>query len=370
MPAPRSTVRRGLAAVAALPLLAVAATACGYGSEAKDDDAKANVSAGGKKLSSDTVKIGYFPNLTHATALVGIQEGTIQKELGGTKVESTTFNAGPSEIEALNAGSIDIGFIGPSPSINGYSKSQGKGLRIISGSASGGVKLVVNPKKITTLDDLKGKKIATPQLGNTQDVAFLNWISEKGWKVDAQSGKGDVSVVRSDNKVTPDAYRSGDLDGAWVPEPTASKLVSQGAKVLLDETDLWPDEKFVITNIIVSQKFLAEHPDVVEAVLKGSVATNKWINANPEKAKASANEALEKLSGKPLAPEILDPAWESIEITDDPLAETLKAQAEHSVKSGLLKEPDLQGIYDLGPLNKILKAEGRPEVADAGLGVE
>ncbi|MFI1249861.1 aliphatic sulfonate ABC transporter substrate-binding protein [Streptomyces anulatus] len=371
MPAPRSTVRRSVAAVAALPLLALAATACGYGSEAKDDDAKkANVSAGGKKLSTDTVKIGYFPNLTHATALVGIQEGTIQKELGGTQVESTTFNAGPSEIEALNAGSIDIGFIGPSPSINGFSKSQGKGLRIISGSASGGVKLVVNPDKIKTLDDLKGKKIATPQLGNTQDVAFLNWISEKGWKVDAQSGKGDVSVVRSDNKVTPDAYKSGDLDGAWVPEPTASKLVSEGAKVLLDEKDLWPDKKFVITNIIVSQKFLDEHPDVVEAVLKGSVATNKWINANPDEAKASANKALENLSGKPLPKEILDSAWESIEITDDPLAATLKTQAEHSVKSGLLKEPNLQGIYDLGPLNKILKAEGRPEVADAGLGVK
>ncbi|MGW6286799.1 aliphatic sulfonate ABC transporter substrate-binding protein [Streptomyces sp. NPDC055107] len=371
MPAPRSTVRRSIAAVAALPLLALAATACGYGSEAKDDDAKkANVSAGGKKLSADTVKIGYFPNLTHATALVGIQEGTIQKELGGTKVESTTFNAGPSEIEALNAGSIDIGFIGPSPSINGFSKSQGKGLRIISGSASGGVKLVVNPDKIKTLDDLKGKKIATPQLGNTQDVAFLNWISEKGWKVDAQSGKGDVSVVRSDNKVTPDAYKSGDLDGAWVPEPTASKLVSEGAKVLLDEKDLWPDKKFVITNIIVSQTFLDEHPDVVEAVLKGSVATNKWINANPEEAKASANKALEALSGKPLPQEILDPAWESIEITDDPLAATLKTQAGYSVKCGLLKEPNLQGIYDLGPLNKILKAEGRPEVADAGLGVK
>ncbi|MFH9136764.1 aliphatic sulfonate ABC transporter substrate-binding protein [Streptomyces sp. NPDC017524] len=371
MPAPRSTVRRSIAAVAALPLLALAATACGYGSQAKDDGAeKANVSAKGEKLSSDTVKIGYFPNLTHATALVGIQEGTIQKELGGTRVESTTFNAGPSEIEALNAGSIDIGFIGPSPSINGFSKSRGKGLRIISGSASGGVKLVVNPDKIKTPDDLKGKKIATPQVGNTQDVAFLNWISEKGWKVDAQSGKGDVSVVRSDNKVTPDAYRSGDLDGAWVPEPTASKLVSEGAKVLLDEKDLWPDKKFVITNIIVSQKFLDEHPDVVEAVLKGSVATNKWINANPEEAKASANEALENLSGKPLPEEILDPAWESIEVTDDPLAGTLKTQAGYAVKSGLLKEPDLRGIYDLGPLNKILKAEGRPEVADAGLGVE
>nr|WP_203632448.1 aliphatic sulfonate ABC transporter substrate-binding protein [Streptomyces halstedii] len=352
-----------------MPLLAVALTACGYGSDAEEDDTK-NLSAGGEKLSADSVKIGYFPNLTHATALVGIQEGLIAKELGGTSVKPSTFNAGPSEIEALNAGSIDIGFIGPSPSINGYTKSRGQSLRIIGGSASGGVKLVVNPDKIKTLDDLKGKKIATPQLGNTQDVAFLNWISEKGWKVDAQSGKGDVSVVRSDNKVTPDAYKSGSLDGAWVPEPTASKLVAEGGEVLLDESTLWPDDQFVITNIIVSQKFLDAHPDVVEAVLRGTVSTNKWINANPEKAKASANTALEKLSGKALPAEILDPAWESIKITDDPLAATLDAQAQHAVKAGLLDEPDLKGIYDLKPLNKILKAAGEPEVADAGLGVK
>ncbi|MFG2596435.1 aliphatic sulfonate ABC transporter substrate-binding protein [Streptomyces sp. NPDC048462] len=371
MSAPRTTLRRSLAAAAALPLLAVALTACGYGSEAKDDDAKkANVSAGGKKLSSDTVKIGYFPNLTHATALVGVQEGIIAKELGGTEVKASTFNAGPSEIEALNAGSIDIGFIGPSPSINGFTKSKGKSLRIIGGSASGGVKLVVNPKKIKTLDDLKGKKIATPQLGNTQDVAFLNWISEKGWKVDARSGKGDVSVVRTDNKVTPDAYRSGSIDGAWVPEPTASKLVEQGAKVLLDESTLWPGNKFVITNIIVSQKFLDQHPDVVEAVLHGSVNTNKWINANPDKAKASANAALKTLSGKELPADVIDPAWKSIQFTDDPLAATLDTEAKHAVKAGLLDETDLTGIYDLKPLNKILKAAGKPEVADAGLGVK
>lgn len=232
------------------------------------------------------------------------------------------------------------------------------------------MKLVVNPKKIKTLDDLKGKKIATPQLGNTQDVAFLNWISEKGWKVDAQSGKGDVSVVRSDNKVTPDAYKSGSLDGAWVPEPTASKLVAEGGKVLLDESTLWPADKFVITNIIVSQKFLSEHPDVVEAVLRGTVNTNKWINANPDEAKASANAALKELSGKELPAEVLDPAWESIQITDDPLAATLQSQADHAVKAGLLEKPDLNGIYDLKPLNKILKAEGRPEVADASLGVK
>ncbi|MFF6779117.1 ABC transporter substrate-binding protein [Streptomyces sp. NPDC012637] len=364
----RTTLRRGLAAAAALPLLIGALASCGYGSQAKNDQKK--VAAEGEKLSADSVRLGYFPNLTHATALVGDQEGIFQKELGGTQLKVSTFNAGPSEIEALNAGSIDIGFIGPSPAINGYTKSKGTNLRIVAGSASGGVKLVVNPEKIKSLDDVKGKRIATPQLGNTQDVAFLNWVSEKGWKVDSQSGKGDVSVLRTDNKITPDAYKSGSIDGAWVPEPTASKLVSQGGKVLLDESDLWPGKQFVITNVIVSQKFLAEHPDVVEAVLRGSVKTNAWITANSDRAKASANAKLKELTGKPLGDKVIDGAWPSIRFTDDPLAATLQAQADHAVKAGLLKEPDLVGIYELKPLNKVLKAEGRPEASDAGLGVK
>ncbi len=370
----RTTLRRGAVAAAALPLLIGALASCGYGSQAKDKgegDRKADVAAtDGKKLSASEVRIGYFPNLTHATALVGLQEGLIEKELGGTKIKPQAFNAGPSEIEALNGGSLDIGFIGPSPSINGYVKSKGSNLRIISGSASGGVKLMVNPDKIKTLDDLKGKKIATPQKGNTQDVAFLNWISEKGWKVDPESGKGDVSVVRTDNKVTPDAFKQGSIDGAWVPEPTASKLVSDGGSVLLDETALWPEKKFVITNIIVSQKFLKEHPDVVEAVLRGTVKTNEWINANPDKAKASANAKLEAESGKALDAKIIDPAWPSIQITDDPLASTLKTQAEWAVKAKLIEQPDLAGIYDLTLLNKVLKAAGKPEVSDAGLGAK
>ncbi len=361
------TTLRTIAVIAALPLLL---TACGYGSESTDDGKQNQVAADAKKLSADEVKIGYFPNLTHAAALVGVQEGLLQKELGGTTIKASTFDAGPSEIEALNAGSIDIGWIGPSPAINGYTKSDGKNLRIIGGSASGGVKLVVNPDKIKSLKDVKGKKIATPQLGNTQDVAFLNWIAEQGWKVDAESGKGDVSVVRTDNKITPDAYKSGSIDGAWVPEPTASKLVSEGGKVLLDESTLWPDKKFVITNIIVSQKFLKDHPDVVEAVLRGSVKTNEWINANPEKAKASANAALKQLSGKELPAEVIDPAWKSVTFLDDPLAATLNTEAEHAVKAGLLEKPNLKGIYDLTLLNKVLKAEGKDEVDDAGLGAE
>ncbi len=249
-------------------------------------------------------------------------------------------------------------------------KSRGSNLRIVSGSASGGVKLVVNPEKIKTLDDLKGSRIATPQKGNTQDVAFLNWIAEKGWTVDPESGKGDVFVVRTDNKVTPDAFRQGSIDGAWVPEPTASKLVTDGGAVLLDETALWPDKKFVITNIIVSQKFLTAHPDVVEAVLRGTVKTNEWINANPERAKASANTKLAAEGGKPLDAKVIDPAWQSILVTDDPLASTLKAQADHAVKAQLIEQPDLAGIYDLTLLNKVLKAAGKPEVSDAGLGTK
>ncbi|MFI9323723.1 aliphatic sulfonate ABC transporter substrate-binding protein [Kitasatospora aureofaciens] len=367
--------RSAAAALAGLTAVALL-SACSYGSKAADSgsggsaDTAAATGASGAKLSSPTVKVGYFANLTHGTALVGLQEGLLQKELGATQIKTQVFNAGPAEIEALNAGSIDIGWIGPSPAINGYTKSDGKSLKIIGGSASGGVKLVVNPEKISSLDDLRGKKIATPQLGNTQDVALLNYLAGKGFKVDAASGAGDVSVVRSDNKVTPDAYRQGSVDGAWVPEPTASKLVTLGAKVLLNEKDVWPDKKFVITNLIVSQKFLKEHPDVVEAVLRGSVNTNAFIKANPDKAKADANEAIKKEAGNALEPAVLDPAWADIDFLDDPLAGTLQAEADHAVTAGLLKKPNLNGIYDLTLLNKVLAAKGQAPVADAGLGAK
>jgi NitT/TauT family transport system substrate-binding protein len=366
-----SAVRhRLLAAAATVPLLIGALGACGYGSEAKKDTA-ANVAPKGAKTDGlDEVKIGFFGNTTHATPLVGLQKGLFQKELGGTKVKPTPFNAGPAEIEALNSGAIDIGWIGPSPAINGYTKSHGKSLKIIGGSASGGVSLVVNPKKIKSLDDLKGKKIATPQLGNTQDVALLNYLSEKGYKVDATSGKGDVTVQRTDNKVTPTAFQSGDIDAAWVPEPTAAKLVAVGGRTLLDEKKLWKDGKFVITNMIVSQRFLKEHPKAVEAVLRASVKTNDWIRSHPAEAKKALNDQLAdpQISGKALPSEIIDPAFKNVDVTDDPLAATLQEEADHAVKAGLLRKPDLKGIYDLTLLNKVLKSEGRPQVDDAGLG--
>ncbi|MGW7004666.1 aliphatic sulfonate ABC transporter substrate-binding protein [Streptomyces sp. NPDC054933] len=363
---PRRTPRN-LIAAAALPLILLGLAACGYGSQSANSAAPAAPSAGSKKLSADSVTIGYFANLTHATALVGLQQGLFQKELGGTQLKTQVFNAGPSEIEALNAGAIDIGWIGPSPAINGYVKSHSQNLKIIAGSASGGVSLVVNPDRIKSLDDLKGKKIATPQLGNTQDVALLSYLASKGFKEDPETGKGDVTVERIDNKTTPIAFQQGQIDGAWVPEPTASQLVAKGAKTLLDEKTLWKNGQFVITNVVVSQKFLKQHPDVVEAVLRGSVNSNAWIKANPGQAEQAVNAQLQKLSGKPLPAAVLDPAFKNVQVTDDPLASTLREEADHAVQAGLLKSPDLKGIYDLTLLNKVLTAEGKPPVSDAGL---
>ncbi|MBU7600483.1 ABC transporter substrate-binding protein [Streptomyces sp. P38-E01] len=362
--------RRTLAALAGAAVFPLLLTACGYGSEASDEAGAPK--AEGKKVGGlDEVKVGFFANVTHATPLVGFGgEGLIQKELGGTQAKPYLFNAGPSAIEALNSGSVDMTWIGPSPAINGYTKAAGKNLRVVAGATSGGASLVVDPEKIKSEADLKGKRIATPQPGNTQDVALLNYLNEKGHKVDPETGKGDVSVLRQDNKEIPTTFQQGDLDGAWVPEPTASNVLDKGGKVLIDERDLWDDGKFVTTHLIVSQKFLEKHPEVVEAVVRGSVKTNAWINDNPGKAREQVNAGLEKHGGKKLPKSVIDPAFRNIEVTDDPLASTLDEQARNAVDSGLLDKAEIKGIYDLSILNKVLEAEGRPAVEDAGLGAK
>jgi NitT/TauT family transport system substrate-binding protein len=369
MSASTSTHSRTLRALTALLALPLLVTACGYGSKAPKDKV-GPAAAGGKKVDGlGEVKIGYFGNVTHATPLVGLRDGgEIPKELGGTKVSTQVFNAGPAAIEALNAKAVDLTWVGPSPAINGFTKSGGKNLKIISGATSGGASLVVDPKKIKSLKDLKGKQIATPQLGNTQDVALLNYLAGKGLKVNPETGKGDVSVLRQDNKEIPTTFEQGGIDGAWVPEPTASKLVDSGAKTLLNEKKLWKDGKFVTTNLVVRQDFLKKHPDVVEAVVRGSVKTNAWIHKHPDEAKKAINSALKRDAGKALPGPVLDSAFKDIEVTDDPLATTLELEAKHGVKAGLLKNARLKGIYDLSILNKVLKDEGKPAVDDGGLG--
>jgi NitT/TauT family transport system substrate-binding protein len=296
---------------------------------------------------------------------VGLKEGLFQKELGSTKIKQSVFNAGPAEIEALNAGSIDIGWIGPSPAINGYVKSGGKSLKIIAGSASGGVKLVVNPKTIKSLKDVKGKKIATPQLGNTQDVALRAYLKSNGLNADQQGG-GDVSILPQDNATAVQAFAQGAIDGAWVPEPNLSKMILESkGKLLVNEKDLWPNGQFVTTHLIVTQDFLKKYPATVKKLLQGHIASVKYIATNPADAQKAANAQIAALSGKPLKDDIVAAAFKNLTFTNDPIASSLYTSAQHAEDVGLLKPVDLKGIYDLGPLNELLKADGQPEVSDA-----
>jgi NitT/TauT family transport system substrate-binding protein len=339
-------------AAAALVVLTVAGalTACGGGSK----------SGGGSEL-----KLGYFPNITHATALVGVQKGFFAKHLGsGVKLTTATFNAGPAATEAIFSGAIDATYIGPSPSINAWAKSHGKAVKIISGAASGGASLVVKPS-IKSIADLKGKTIATPQLGNTQDVALRYFLKQKGLRTD-KNGGGDVHVRPQDNAVTLQSFAQGDIDGAWLPEPYASRLVLESkGKRLINENDLWPDHKFVVTNLLVRTDFLKSHPDLVKKLLEGSVEANDYINANPADAQKSANAQLAALTGKPLKDDVLQSSFKEMSFTNDPLASSLRAGAAHAQDIGLLDPVDLKGIYDLGPLNEVLKAGGKSPVSDS-----
>lgn len=365
--------RRPLRAALALHLLLlllVGAAGCGYGSRAPGAAAVPAVGTG-PPLSAESVSVGYFAGVTHATPLAAVQEGYFTRELGGTRLRTQVFNGGPSALEALNAGAVDIAWMGPSPAINGFLRSGGRGLRIVSGAASGGVALVVDADTKVRGTDIRGLRIATPEAGNTQDVALLHWIRQQGWQVDPRTGRGDVTVVRQSVKEIPTSFRRGAIDGAWVPEPVAAQLVASGGRVLLDEADLWDGGGFVTTLVVVDPSFLKDHPDVVEAVLRGAARTNAWLRSRPAEGRAAVNRAIERLTGRPLPDRVLDAAWPHVRLTADPLAATLAAQAERAERLGLLggSRNALAGILDLRPLNRVLAQRGEEAVDDAGLGV-
>jgi NitT/TauT family transport system substrate-binding protein len=310
-----------------------------------------------------TVRLGFFPNITHATALVGVQKGVFTKHLGKAP-KTLTFNAGPAATEAVFSGAVDATYVGPNPTINAFVKSHGQAIKIISGAASGGAALIVKPA-IRTAADLRGKKIATPQLGNTQDVALRHWLQQQGYKTD-KSGGGDVHVVPQDNSQTLQAFQQGQLDGAWVPEPYASRLVLESrGKKLVDEASLWPGGRFVITNLIVRTEFLKKHPGLVKKLLEAQVETNEYINSDKADAAKAANTELRALTGKPLEQAALDATFKNVTFTNDPIASSLNASARHAEQVGLLDRVDLNGIYDLGPLNEVLKAKGEPAVSES-----
>ncbi|HET6744971.1 MAG TPA: ABC transporter substrate-binding protein [Candidatus Limnocylindria bacterium] len=318
--------------------------------------------ASGGDGSTVELRLGYFPNVTHATAIVGVESGIFQDKLGsGVTLTTQTFNAGGDVVEAIFGGGLDASYVGPNPAINAWAQSEGTAIKIISGATSGGAFLVVSPD-ITSPDQLAGKKLGSPQLGNTQDVALRAWLNEQGYETD-QEGGGDVSILPQANADILTAFSTGDLDGAWVPEPWATRMVEEGGgHVLVDERDLWPDGEFVTTHLIVATEFLDAHPDVVKRLLEGQVAANAFVNDNPDEAQQAVGDSIGALTGAELDPAILAAAWENLVFTDDPIASSLAESASHAVDVGLLEPVDLDGIYDLSPLNEVLSAQGLEEI--------
>jgi NitT/TauT family transport system substrate-binding protein len=347
--------------VALLAVLVAGATLAACGS---DDDKSGSDTSSTSKASAEpvTLRLGYFPNVTHAPALVGIEGGIFKKNFAkNVTLETTSFNAGPDVITAIFSGALDASFIGPGPSISGFQQSNGEAIRIVSGAASGGAFLVVKPD-ITKPEDLKGKTISTPQLGNTQDVALRAWLKEEGLSSDT-SGGGDVSILPQESSLTLTTFQSDDIDGAWVPEPWATRLVEEGGgKILVDEADLWPDGKFVTTNVIVATSFLNEHPDAVKQLIEGEIAAIDFIKTNPAKAEEYTATGIETASGKPIASELVTAAFKNLTFTVNPVPSSLVKDAKDAYDVGLIDSPDVKGIYDLKILNGILKDKGEPKV--------
>lgn len=316
-----------------------------------------------------TVRLGYFPNLTHAAALIGVQQGHFKTALKDLKltVTPTIFNAGPDAVTALFGQSLDCSYIGPNPAINAYVQSEGKAIRVVAGASSAGAALVVRAG-ISTVEDLKGKKLATPQLGNTQDVALRAWLSDEGLASTVEGG-GDVSILPQSNAEGLAAFVAGSIDGAWVPEPWVQEYVAKGATVLVDEKSLWPDGKFVTTHIICRTEFIRDYPEVVSALIRGHVAAVDAILADPEAAKASFSLAISAITGATPKPEILSAAWEELSFTFDPVESSLVKSAEDAVRVGLLDKEKLDAagglpgsLYDLTILNEVLQELGKPEI--------
>jgi NitT/TauT family transport system substrate-binding protein len=361
--APRRGTRRVATSVALLATAAVVG-ACGSSSG----------SGGSAKAQPDpsTVNLGYLVNLTHAPALIGVSQGFFQGAMPkGTTVNTTTFSTGTLESEALLGGTLDAAFVGPGPAINAFIKTKGKVL-IVAGAASGGAGLVVSSKIAggNFPADLAGTTLATPSLGNTQDIALRTWLQSKGLTTNINGG-GQVNIdTSSGNSVSLQNFEAGKIAGGWVPEPYESEFILSGKGTLaVDEASLWPNGQFPTTVLVVTQSLLQNHPDIVSDLLNGLVKSVNWINSNESTAPAAVNTALAATTGgKLLKSAVLTLAWTHLSFLVDPLAADLQTDANNGEKLGFNTTANIKGILDLGALNAILSAAGHPTVSAGSLG--
>jgi NitT/TauT family transport system substrate-binding protein len=311
-----------------------------------------------------TLRLGFLENITHASALVGVKEGFFTKNLGkNVTLKLYPFSTGTEEATALLAGQLDAAYVGPNPAIKAWQQSSGSLIKVISGSASGGAELVVK-KGITSASQLSGQKLASPSLGNTQDVSMRYWLKQQGLTT-TSTGGGDVPIT----PITPNsdavlAFESGQIAGGWEPAPYDAEMIADGGHALVNEASLWPGGQFVTTELVATQSFIAANPTVVSDLLKGQIEANSYIASNKSAAEAAADAELASLSGKSLKPAILAAAFAQVTFTNDPIASSLITDADHAVSVGLLSPvQNLSAIYDLGPLNTLLEADGQAQVS-------
>ncbi|MFM7069729.1 MAG: ABC transporter substrate-binding protein [Actinomycetes bacterium] len=337
-------------AVLVLPVIAVTAASC----------TRTDQTAAAQQPPS-SVRLGFFPTLTHAPALVGLHDGAFRRHLGAVRLQPVAFDAGPQAVEALKSGAIDLTYIGTNPAVNAFVRSNGEAVRVVAGSTIGGASLVVRPN-VDDASDLRGKRVASPQLGNTQDVALRTWLADHDLTV-STAGGGDVQVMPLGNAEIATAFQAGQIAGAWVPEPWATRLVADyDGKRLVDERSLWPKGQFSTAVIVVRSDFLRDHPTTVRAVIDGHLDALESIEVNPPKAQQAANAELAEYSGKALSPEVLTTAWSFLGFSADPLEAAIRQSAAHATAVGLLPSGPVDGLVDTGILNSALRRRGAAQV--------
>ena len=359
------TSRRVACALLASALVA----ACGTASSAAGPRGGDAALGKGSETPGTALRLGYLANITHAGAIVGVDRGFLGRALGpDVTLRTQTFKAGPSEVTALIGGSLDAAYIGPNPAINAYVRSHGAALRIVSGATAGGASLVVRADAgISGASDLRGKTLATPQLGNSQDVALRAWLARNGLHVDPTGG-GDVKIAPTDNATSLQLFQQHRIDGAWVPEPWATRLVVEGhGRVLVDEATQWPGGRFPTTELVVTRRFLDDHPVAVRRLLEGHLAATGYLASNPAEARTVVNDGIGRITQKQLSPTVVAEAWSHLSFTVDPLAAALSRSAADAHAAGLLDRVDVGGILDLRILDDLLAARGTPAVDAAGL---
>jgi NitT/TauT family transport system substrate-binding protein len=302
---------------------------------------------------SARLRLAYFPNVTHAPALVGVAQGEFQKALGNVRLETKVVNAGPEAMEALLAGEIDVAYVGPSPAINTYLKSGGTALRILAGACSGGAALVARgDSTVRSIRDLDGKRIAVPQLGGTQDVSARHFMNVNGLKSLDKGGTVEVMPVKNPDILA--LFKRKQIDAAWVPEPWASRLVKEaGGVVVVDERDLWPDRKFTTTVVVARRAYLESKPKAVEALLGAHLNVTTWLTEHGQEGQKVANAELKRLTGKPLADDVMASSWERVAFTSDPIRTSIESFVQAAAEAGYLKgDLNVTNLFELAPMQR------------------